>query len=416
MVAQYLFRNNWFKTSRTFLLLMTLFSAVSAFMGFWQVNSIDVIENFPPYAGTVSGFEWLRLDIPVFTTIIEIFSGICWISNLVIAAISIIIIIKFNKQFRNKDEDLRQLVETENQIILEKESMANRTKSIGKYILRNLPFYFILVLYLIFTLFPVYLAVRASLSTPYEINNALDPRKPLRNFIVNYSSVMFAVTVDQPSFQSALTNSIIIGFGTSLLGMALSLASAYGLARFKFRGKTFLTFVILSTQMFPGIILLIPQFIILSDLGLLEENFVILGLLLVMSTSSTAYVTWMMKGYFETIPEDIEEAAFIDGYGRFRTFIKIVIPLAKSGIVAVMVFTFLSAWQEFVLARTFIQDFRYSTLPLLFFKYQNLNAPDNPTFYELLSPYSILVAAPVVAFYLVLQKQLVSGAIAGSVK
>jgi N,N'-diacetylchitobiose transport system permease protein len=81
-----------------------------------------------------------------------------------------------------------------------------------------------------------------------------------------------------------------------------------------------------------------------------------------------------------------------------------------------MVFTFLSAWQEFVLARTFIQDFRYATLPLLFFKYQNLNAPDNPTFFELLSPYSILVAAPVVAFYMVLQKQLVSGAIAGSVK
>jgi arabinogalactan oligomer/maltooligosaccharide transport system permease protein len=235
--------------------------------------------------------------------------------------------------------------------------------------------------------------------------------------IMNYSSVMFALSVDEPSFRNAFFNSLFIGFGTSLLGLALSVTSAYALARFKFRGKTFVTFIILATQMFPAIILLIPQYVIMSQLGLLERDVVLFGLLLVMATGSTAYVTWMMKGYFETIPRDIEEAAYIDGYGKFSTFLKIVLPLAKSGMVAVMVFTFLSAWQEFILARTFIgsSDPR-ATLPLLFYNYQNLNAPDTPTFFELLSPYSILVATPVVVFYLILQKQLVSGALAGGVK
>jgi arabinogalactan oligomer/maltooligosaccharide transport system permease protein len=136
-----------------------------------------------------------------------------------------------------------------------------------------------------------------------------------------------------------------------------------------------------------------------------------------MATGATAYCVWMMKGYFETIPVDIEEAALIDGYGKFTTFIRIALPLAKAGMVAVMVYTFLSAWQEFVLARTFIgESSPLGTLPLLFYNYQNLNAPDNPTFYELLAPYSIIVAAPVVIFYLILQSQLVSGVIAGGVK
>jgi len=124
-----------------------------------------------------------------------------------------------------------------------------------------------------------------------------------------------------------------------------------------------------------------------------------------------------MKGYFETIPIDLEEAALIDGAGRLGTFFRIAIPLAKPGMVAVLIFTFLTAWSEFVLARTFIGETApQATLPLLFYNYQNTAAPDNPIFFELLAPYAVLVALPPVIMFLLLQKELAAGAVAGGIK
>lgn len=422
-IYQYILKKSWFKTSKILLGILAIFSLFAGVMGFWLSYSLIVLETLPPMGGTISGYEWIRGDIGIQSAIIEGFSFTFLISSLITLFVPIYIIFKNRHQIRSNASELSVVLENAEEISLlkgeksKKKSLKNSYKSSLKNIVKNIPLYFILILYLIFTLFPVYLAVMASLSTPFEINRGRSPSDPIGSMIMNYSSVMFTVGVDEPAFRNALFNSLFIGFGTSFLGLALSVASAYALARFKFRGKSIMTFIILSTQMFPAIILLIPQYVIMSQLGLLERDVVLFGLLLVMATGSTAYVTWMMKGYFETIPVDIEEAAYIDGYGKLSTFIKIVIPLAKSGMVAVMVFTFLSAWQEFVLARTFIGETDpRATLPLLFFNYQNLNAPDNPTFYELLSPYSILVAAPVIIFYLLMQRQLVSGVVAGGVK
>lgn len=480
LVIQYNFKKKWFKTTKITLILLGFTSFLAFFTSFWMKTSIPIIGDLPAFGGTVSGYQWIRIDIGSQSLLLEILSIIFIITSWEIFFIVLAIVLKFKNlnRVRNKRALLEKM---EGKIAVKESSVKNFFKSL----LKNLPFYIILVAYLLFTLFPVILAIRASMSTPYEIANGITPRTPLESFILNYSSVMFAISRDEPSFASALFRSLILGFGTSTLGLAISVSSGYGLARFKFKGKTFLTFIILATQMFPAIILLIPQYVILSSIenvigtilriialvitivigffitryalksisqgrvnrkfklisivgligviigvgfglfyllnfalnGLLNSlGYWMFGLLIVMATGATAYVTWMMKGYFETIPVDIEEAALIDGYGRFSTFVRIALPLAKSGMVAVMVFTFLSAWQEFVLARTFIQDNLQSTLPLLFFNFQNLNAPDTPTFFELLSPYSVLVAIPVVAFYLLLQKQLVGGVTAGGIK
>lgn len=426
MIYQYIIRKSWFKTSKIFLIFLTVVSVTAALMGFWQKFSIDVIESLEaPLGETKTGEDWIRGEIGTEAAIIEAFSLTFWISSLIISSVSIFVIFRKWYQVRKRKRNIELNMISSNS---GKSSLLNRKESDNrsfkksfklalKNFTKNIPFYITLLGYLAFTLFPVYLAVIASFSTPDEISQAKPPGDPLETMILNYSSVMFVVQKATPSFRTALFYSLFLGLGTSFLSLAISVTSAYALARLKFRGKTFLSFIILSTQMFPAIILLIPQFVIMSDLGLLERDVVLFGVLLVMSTGATAYVTWMMKGYFETIPPDIEEAAYIDGYGRFSTFIKIVIPLAKSGMVAVMVFVFLSAWQEFVLARTFIGvGDPLATLPLLFYQFQNLNAPDVPTFYELLSPYSILVAAPVVAFYLILQRQLVGGVVAGAVK
>ncbi|MFX1346153.1 MAG: carbohydrate ABC transporter permease [Promethearchaeota archaeon] len=410
MVFQYILRKSWFKTSKIYLVFSGIISIAAALMGFWLKFSINVIENLEiPLGETKSGYDWIRGEIPFYSRIIEFIGIFFWVSSLVIALVTFYIIFRKWSQRRKKTRENSEI---------SNKSLKNKSISTLKSILQNLPFYLVLLGYLVFTLFPVYLAIMASVSTVREINNGQSPADPLGSMILNYSSVMFTLQKTAPSFRTALFNSLFLGFGTSSLSLAISVTSAYALARLKFKGKSFLSYIILATQMFPAIVLLIPQYVIMSDLGLLEDRVVLLGTLLVMSTGATAYVTWMMKGYFETIPRDIEEAAYIDGYGKFKTFIKIVLPLAKSGMVAVMIFTFLSAWQEFILARTFIgqSDAQHATLPLLFYQYQRLDAPDVPTFFELLSPYAILVATPVVAFYLLLQKQLVGGVVAGAVK
>ncbi|MFX1279150.1 MAG: carbohydrate ABC transporter permease [Promethearchaeota archaeon] len=416
-IYRYIVRKHWFKTTRILLIMLGIFSVIAALTGFWQRYSLIILEALPSFdTGETSGFEWIRGEIRVQSAIIELYSIVFLCSSIFILGVSIFIIFKNRHHFRKNNEELNIILNKDKNVsVIENKKFAS--KSNFKNFIKTIPIYLILLLYLIFTLFPVFLTVMASLSTPFEITRGRTPSDPISSMIMNYSSVMFTVGVDEPAFRNALFNSLFLGFGTSFIGLVLSVASAYALARFRFRGKSLMTFIILSTQMFPAIILLIPQYVIMSELGFLRRPVVLFGLLLVMATGSTAYVTWMMKGYFETIPVDIEEAAYIDGYGKFSTFVKIALPLAKSGMVAVMVFTFLSAWQEFVLARTFIGETDpRATLPLLFYNYQNLNAPDNPTFYELLSPYSLLVATPVVMFYLVMQKQLVSGAIAGGVK
>ncbi len=419
MIFHYLIKKSWFKTSRTLLMINTLLSLASGVTSFWIFNSVPIIASFPgiriydpvtqEFIEDVSGNDWIRIDLAAISPIIEALTFTFFIIMTILLVILVVIVYVKRNAFKLKDEFLTESKRLES-------GVKTSIKSTVLSILKNLPFYIILFIYLIFTIFPLALAVIASISAPGEIGTGL-PSDPLRSLIVNYSSVMFAISVDEPAFSTSLLNSLFLSFGTSFIGLVLALSSGYALSRFKFRGKSVLTFVVLSTQMFPAIILLIPQYIILSDLGFIGTDYVLIGLLLVMATGATAYCVWMMKGYFETIPVDIEEAALIDGYGKFATFIRIAIPLAKAGMVAVMVYTFLSAWQEFVLARTFIgESSPLGTLPLLFYNYQNLNAPDNPTFYELLTPYSIIVAAPVVVFYMILQSQLVSGVIAGGIK
>ncbi|MHA1745515.1 MAG: carbohydrate ABC transporter permease [Promethearchaeota archaeon] len=391
-------KKNWNDKSKNPLIVLIICSGVVSILGFWLKGSILTIVTFPSIRDGQSGSEWIN-DIASFSNSIALFGMIIGILFFVIFVICSILLFLY----REKEE------------VVIKEDFSLKKFFLG--IIQNIPFYIILLLYLFFTLIPVYLALKVSISTVSDLSAEINPSDPFFALIQNYSSVLFTVSLDEPAFSSAFMNSIIIGIGTGILGLSVSLTAAYALARIDFGGNKFITSIILATQMFPGLILLIPQYVIWTNLGLLERDVVVFGLLLASASGATAYCTWMMKGYFETIPIDIEEAAYIDGAGRFATFVKIAIPLAKAGIVAVLVFTFITSWQEFVLARTFIGETDpRATLPLLFYNYQNTAAPDAPVFYELLAPYAVIVALPIVIFFMLLQKQLAAGAVAGGVK
>jgi arabinogalactan oligomer/maltooligosaccharide transport system permease protein len=221
----------------------------------------------------------------------------------------------------------------------------------------------------------------------------------------NFVSVM----ADQP-FATWVFNSAIIAAATTLVGVALACTAAYAFSRFKFPGRRTGMMAFLVSQMFPGTLTLIPLYIILVQwLGLGGSR---LGLVIVYATTSIPFSVWMLKGYFDTIPKELEEAAVIEGAGPGTIFWRIVMPLAKPAIAITALFSFMTAWNEFILAATFMSQEDMYTAPvgLKFFVggFQQQ--------WGYFAAGSIIVSVPVVFLFLYLQKYLVSGLTAGSVK
>ena len=277
-------------------------------------------------------------------------------------------------------------------------------------------FYSIMLLFLIYTLYPIYYTFMVSISNDVDLRNQTLASEPIKNFIINYSSVIFVRRAEDASFQTAFFYFLMLGVGTAIGGLSISLPAAYIVSRYRFKGRKPVEFLILATQMFPGIILLLPQYLIWKELHLLDtDNRRLFGTLLAYFAGSIAYTVWMMKGYFETIPRDLEEAAYVDGSTEFATFLRISLPLAAPGMAAVGIFTFLGAWNEFALAQIFIGENKpQSPLPLLLYNYSN--SQDNTPYYQLLAAYSVLAALPIIIIFLSLQRLIARGVTAGGVK
>jgi arabinogalactan oligomer/maltooligosaccharide transport system permease protein len=165
----------------------------------------------------------------------------------------------------------------------------------------------------------------------------------------------------------------------------------------------------LITQMFPGVVMAIPLYILMDKLKLLNS---LTGLILVYSTSSLPFCVWMLKGYFDTIPKDLEEAAVMDGATPWMIFWQIILPLAKPAIVVTALFSFMTAWNEFILAATFLSDERMYTLPVVLQRFVG----DYSTQWGYFAAGAILVSLPVMLLFFRLQKYLIGGLTAGAVK
>jgi arabinogalactan oligomer/maltooligosaccharide transport system permease protein len=210
-------------------------------------------------------------------------------------------------------------------------------------------------------------------------------------------------------FGRQLLNSLIVALCTTILGIFLATTAAYAFSRFRFPGRRAGLLSFLVIQMFPGTMMMIPLYILISSLGLLDQ---LLGLILVYSTTAIPFCVWMLKGYFDTIPRELEESAIIDGASRFRIFWSIILPLAKPAIAVTGLFSFMTAWNEFILAATFMNDETAQTLPVM------LNGFVSSTTVEWghFAAGAIIVSIPVVALFFLLQRHLVSGLTAGGVK
>jgi arabinogalactan oligomer / maltooligosaccharide transport system permease protein len=214
---------------------------------------------------------------------------------------------------------------------------------------------------------------------------------------------------DQP-FARWLLNSAIIAGATTILGVFLACTAAYAFSRFRFPGRRAGLMSFLVSQMFPGTLMLIPLYIIVVQWLGLGSTFI--GVILPYATTAIPFCVWMMKGYFDTIPKELEESALIDGASQATIFVRIILPLAKPAVAVTALFSFMTGWNEFVVAATFMNKEVMYTAPVgLRFFVGGFSQQ-----WGYFAAGSIIAALPVVFLFLFLQKYLVSGLTAGAVK
>lgn len=277
--------------------------------------------------------------------------------------------------------------------------------TVGQQVLRQA----VLIAATILTLYPVLWVVKIAVSPSAGLGGGFNPI-PTAFTLEHFRTVVSQRdAVGNFLFPIQLTNSVIVSVATTLVGIVLSTTAGYAFSRFDFPGKEGGLKAFLVTQMFPGVVMAVPLYILMDQLHLLNS---LMGLTLVYSTTSVPFSVWMLKGYFDTIPRDLEEAALVDGASRWTIFTRIVLPLARPAIVVTALFSFMTAWNEFILAATFLQGERHMTLPTVLYGYVDENSTDWPPF----AAGAILVSIPVMALFFVLQKHLVGGLTAGSVK
>ncbi len=259
------------------------------------------------------------------------------------------------------------------------------------------------------TLYPVLWVVKMSFSTSqaFGLSASLLPDEVT---LGNY--VEFFTATDPEGhwlFGWQLLNSVVVSAGTTVLGILLSCTAAYAFSRFRFPGRRSGLTLFLVTQMFPGVMMAIPLYILLDALGLLGN---LLGLVLVYAITAIPFCVFMLKGYFDTIPRELEEAAVMDGASQFTIFWRIVMPLARPAIAVTALFSFMTAWNEFILAATFMNEEIHFTLPVALQRYVG----DYSTEWGLFAAGALVVSLPVVGLFFALQRYLVGGLTAGSVK
>ena len=259
------------------------------------------------------------------------------------------------------------------------------------------------------TLFPVLWVLKMALSPSQSFSMSANPF-PTTFSLVNFTDVMGTTAADGTwLFARQLMNSLVVSGVTALLGVTLACTAGYAMSRWEFPGRDRLMGIFLLTQMFPAVVMAIPLYILLDALHLLDS---LTGLVLVYSTTTIPFATWNLKGYFDTIPRDLEEAAMLDGASRWVTFTRVILPLARPAIVVTGLFAFMTAWNEFILAATLIGDERSTTLPVVLNGYVGEFDAEWGHF----AAGAMLVSVPVTALFFVLQRHLVEGLTAGSVK
>jgi multiple sugar transport system permease protein len=232
---------------------------------------------------------------------------------------------------------------------------------------------------------------------------------PSHPTLEQYQTLLSPTGTVGPVFLRYFLNSMIVSATTTLLGVTIAIPAAYAFSRFQFPGRDVLFFAVLIRNMFPVVVFLIPLFILMRTLHLVNTHW---SLILTYMTFGLPLSIWLLKGFYDNIPEELERAARIDGASRFKAFWLIIMPLSSPGIIATAIYTFIGAWNEYVYALTFLNSDSLLTLPVglqHFFTEFATNWPG-------LMAAAFIMSVPVVLMFMLLQKQFVRALTEGAVK
>ncbi|CUU07547.1 carbohydrate ABC transporter membrane protein 2, CUT1 family (TC 3.A.1.1.-) [Candidatus Thermokryptus mobilis] len=273
-----------------------------------------------------------------------------------------------------------------------------------KKILIDFSAYLFLVIFTSLTIYPVLNVVSISLRPADKLLSTSLSIIPEGATLSSYISLF-----TETPFLRWLLNSTLISLAVMITGVTLASTAGYALSRFKFFGKKAVMIGILITQMFPATMLLLPLYIMLIKLKLLNSY---LGVIIVYTSTALPFCVWQMKGYYDTIPVSLEEAARIDGCNQFQAFYKVVFPLALPALVITALFSFMSSWAEYVVAAQILQEPELYTLAIGLKQFESSMA----TQWGLYAAGSLFVSIPAVLLFLILSRYLISGLTLGSVK
>lgn len=261
----------------------------------------------------------------------------------------------------------------------------------------------------LFAISPFLWMILTSLKPQSEIYSNPLTYLPQEINLNGYKGMLNPNADDNANFMKWFWNTTIVSLFTTILSLVVSALGGYAMSRFGFRGRMSIGYIILLTQMLPGSLLIIPLYMIMKDYQLLNSHF---GLVIAYATFAIPFCTWMLKGYFDSVSKSIDEAASVDGANRWTTFVRIILPLTLPGLVVTGVFSFLTSWNEFMFAQTFISDYSKWTLSVGIASFQGQYVVN----WDYLMAGSVITTLPIVIIFWVLQKHLVSGMTAGAVK
>jgi multiple sugar transport system permease protein len=288
-------------------------------------------------------------------------------------------------------------------------SRRRRRASPSAFLVDSVLVYVLIAILVLFSLFPFLWMFSTSIKPDKDVF-AIPPQWiPNQITFDAYYRALFPATTNGKLFVQYFWNSTIVTVATTILTVVVAVPAAYAFSRFSFPGKDVFFFSVLTRNMFPLVVFLIPLFILMQKLGM-QNSYV--GLTIAYLTFALPLGIWMLKGFFDGIPVELEKAARIDGCTRLRAFVEVILPLSTPGIIATAIYAFILAWDEYPLANVLMHNTSMRTLPVGLAYFFTENATD----WTGLMATSLVISVPVVIVFLVLQNYFVQALSEGAVK
>jgi multiple sugar transport system permease protein len=266
-----------------------------------------------------------------------------------------------------------------------------------------------LVMMLLYTAMPMAWMLLTSIKSGFAAMQFPPQWLPNEPTLASYEKLLDPTNSVGQDFLRFFWNSLFVSTATTVLAVIVAVPAAYAFSRFDFPGRKFLFFAVLLRNMFPAVIFLVPLFILMRLLGLVNTHG---SLILTYLTFGLPLAIWLLKGFYDNIPYQLEQAARIDGATRFQAFLLIVMPLSTPGIIATAIYSFIGAWNEYIFAYTFLNRNEQLTLPVGIQRFFSENTTDFPG----LMAASFIMSLPDVVLFLLLQRYFVRALTEGAVK